>query len=178
MDVPEVALSGESKNAGVRASLPRSPSSGRNLRILFASEWICHIVRGMKIISAAGREAHLGAAEWFTGTVWMDEIVPRTPPANFRALLVTFEPAARTAWHTHPVGQALHIIAGVGRVQRAGGAIETVRAGDTVWFDPGERHWHGAAPDQMMTHLAVHEFDAAGKQVTWYEKVTDAEYGR
>jgi quercetin dioxygenase-like cupin family protein len=119
-----------------------------------------------------------GPADWFTGTVWFDEIAAGNDAARVRALRVTFEPGARTAWHTHPHGQLLHIVAGVGRVQREGGPFAEVRAGDTVWFEPGERHWHGAAPGNLMVHLAIHRPDDQGEAATWFEHVSDEDYNR
>jgi quercetin dioxygenase-like cupin family protein len=134
--------------------------------------------RGMDIIRIEERPTTRGPAEYFTGVVWMDQIVATpTPPSRTRALKVSFEPGARTAWHTHPRGQVLHILSGVGRVQCAGGPVLTVKPGDTVLFKPDERHWHGAAPGHAMTHLAMQETDDTGSAVTWLEKVTDAEYG-
>ena len=115
-------------------------------------------------------------AEYFTGTVWLDEIAAAPNDSRVRLVRVTFEPGARTAWHTHPHGQMLHILAGVGRVQQAGGDVVDVFPGDTVWFEPGERHWHGAAPNALMTHLAVQQADAAGNTATWLEHVTDGDY--
>jgi quercetin dioxygenase-like cupin family protein len=114
-------------------------------------------------------------AEYFTGTVWQDPIVDAPAPARVRAAWVRFEPGARTAWHTHPLGQTIHITAGVGLVQTWGGPVREVRAGDTVWFGPGEKHWHGAAPNTAMTHLAMQEA-LDGKHVEWLEQVTDAQY--
>jgi quercetin dioxygenase-like cupin family protein len=115
-------------------------------------------------------------AEWFTGTVWQDPIIEAPEPARLRAVWVRFEPSARTAWHTHPLGQTLVIVSGVGRVQSAGGPVREVRAGDVIWFPPGEKHWHGAAPDVAMEHLAMQEA-LDGRHVDWLEHVTDAEYG-
>jgi quercetin dioxygenase-like cupin family protein len=115
-------------------------------------------------------------ADWFTGTVWQDVIIEAPEPARIRAVWVRFEPAARTAWHTHPLGQTLHIVAGVGRVQTWGGPIREVRPGDTVWIPPGEKHWHGASPDVAMEHLAMQEA-IDGKAVTWMEHVSDEQYG-
>jgi quercetin dioxygenase-like cupin family protein len=115
-------------------------------------------------------------ASWFTGTVWQSPIIDAPEPARVRANWVSFEPAARTAWHTHPLGQALHIMSGVGRVQTWGGPIREVRAGDTVWIPPGEKHWHGAAKDVAMVHLAMQEA-LEGKHVDWMEHVTDEQYG-
>lgn len=131
----------------------------------------------MDIIRVEERGSERGRADYFTGTVWLDPIVAASaPPARLRALRVTFEPGARTAWHTHPRGQTLHILSGVGRVQSAGGPVLTVRPGDTVVFKADERHWHGAAPGNAMTHLAMQEADDTGNAATWFEKVTDAEY--
>jgi quercetin dioxygenase-like cupin family protein len=114
-------------------------------------------------------------AEWFTGTVWQDPIIEAPAPARVRAAFVRFEPGARTAWHTHPLGQALYLVSGVARVQSWGGPIRELRAGDVVWFAPGEKHWHGASPDTAMVHLAMQEA-RDGKHVEWMEKVTDEEY--
>jgi quercetin dioxygenase-like cupin family protein len=115
-------------------------------------------------------------ADWFTGTVWQEPIIEAPEPARIRAVVVRFEPAARTAWHTHPLGQTLHVLAGVGRVQTWGGPIREIRAGDTVWIPPGEKHWHGAAATMSMTHLALQEA-LDGNAVTWMEHVSDEQYG-
>ncbi|MBW3097488.1 (R)-mandelonitrile lyase [Pseudohoeflea coraliihabitans] len=115
-------------------------------------------------------------AEWFTGTVRMDPLFQPEAPARAAIMSVTFEPGARTAWHTHPLGQTLIVTAGCGRAQREGGAIEEIRPGDVVAFAPGEKHWHGAGPDTAMTHIAVHEA-LDGKTVDWFEPVSDADYG-
>lgn len=118
-----------------------------------------------------------GPAEYFAGVVWLDEITTAPCASDVRAVMVTFEPGARTAWHTHPHGQLLHVVSGAGRVQRDGGAVIEVLPGDTIWFEPGERHWHGAAPDRTMVHLAVQRADETGKTATWQEHVvavTDA----
>ncbi len=117
-----------------------------------------------------------GPGSRFSGSVWLDELAVAPAPARLRAYIVHFAPGARTAWHTHPLGQVIHVTEGVARVQRDGGPIETVRAGDTVRFDPGERHWHGAAPRAFMTHVAMYEADDNGVEVDWAELVTDAEY--
>jgi quercetin dioxygenase-like cupin family protein len=109
--------------------------------------------------------------------VRIDSPFQRPPPARVGGATVTFEPGARTAWHTHPLGQTLIVSAGCGRVQRDGGPIEEVRAGDIVWFAPGERHWHGASPTTAMTHIAIAEM-LDGKAVEWMEHVTDEQYGR
>jgi quercetin dioxygenase-like cupin family protein len=114
-------------------------------------------------------------AKWFTGTVWQDPIVEAPEPARLRAVRVSFEPGARTAWHTHPLGQTLIVTAGLGWAQRDGGSIEEIRPGDVVWFAPGEKHWHGATPTTAMTHIAVQE-GLNGKVVDWMEHVSDEQY--
>jgi quercetin dioxygenase-like cupin family protein len=124
--------------------------------------------------SAPSRKA---PASYFTGTVWQDPIIEAAAPARMRVLRVTFEPGARTAWHTHPFGQALHIVSGLGLVQSAGGPIRAVRAGDSVWFAPGERHWHGASPTTGMVHIAMAEA-LDGVTADWQEHVTDEDYGK
>jgi quercetin dioxygenase-like cupin family protein len=130
----------------------------------------------MHLTRANAPASKRGPADYFTGTVWLDEIAAGPATAGVRVVRVTFEPGARTAWHTHPHGQTLHILAGVGRVQRAGGEVIEVHPGDTVWFEPGEKHWHGAAPQRLMVHLAVQQTDAAGNSATWLEPVADADY--
>jgi quercetin dioxygenase-like cupin family protein len=115
-------------------------------------------------------------ADAFTGTVWQDPIVVAPAPARVRAARVSFEPGARTAWHTHPLGQTLHVLTGRGRVQTWGGPIREICAGDNVWIPPGEKHWHGAAPDTAMSHVAFQEA-LDGKHVEWMEHVTDEQYG-
>jgi len=116
-----------------------------------------------------------GPSDWFTGTVRIDPLFNSFAPERVQGANVTFEPGARTAWHTHPLGQTLVIVSGLGRVQREGGPIEEVRPGDVVWFAPGEKHWHGASPDTGMTHTALQEVQN-GKVVDWMEKVTDEQY--
>lgn len=115
--------------------------------------------------------------ESFTGVVWQDPIIEAPAPARLRAGRVSFEPGARTAWHTHPLGQTLHVVSGVGRVQARGGPIREIKAGDTVWISPGEEHWHGAGPTTGMTHIAMQEM-LDGKYVEWMEYVTDEEYSK
>jgi len=115
------------------------------------------------------------SADSFTGTVWQDPIIEAPAPARIRSAWVRFEPGARTAWHTHPLGQTLHVVSGVGRVQTLGGPVREIHAGDTVWIPPGEKHWHGAAPTVAMTHLAMQEH-LDGTHVTWLEHVTDEQY--
>src|SRR5215211_7562662 len=117
-----------------------------------------------------------GPAEWFTGTVRIDPLFQANEPARAAGASVTFEPGARTAWHTHPLGQTLIVTAGVGRVQVADGPIEEIRPGDVVWFAPGEKHWHGAAPQTAMTHIGLQEVQN-GKVVDWMEQVSDQQYG-
>jgi quercetin dioxygenase-like cupin family protein len=116
-----------------------------------------------------------GPADWFTGTVRIDPLFQATAPARAAGASVTFEPGARTAWHTHPLGQTLIVTAGCGLAQRWGGPVEQIRPGDVVWFPPGEKHWHGAAPTTAMTHIALQEA-LNGKVVDWMEHVSDAEY--
>jgi len=117
-----------------------------------------------------------GPADWFTGTVRVEPLFQAAEPARVQGASVTFEPGARTAWHTHPLGQTLIVTAGVGWVQRVGGAVEEIRPGDVVWFSPGEKHWHGATATTAMTHIAVQE-KLDGKVVEWMEHVSDEEYG-
>lgn len=117
-----------------------------------------------------------GVAEWFTGSVWLDEIAMPGAPSRLRVRSVHFAPGGRTAWHWHPVGQMLHVTEGVGLVQRRGGPVEEIRAGETVWIEPGEVHWHGAGPRTFLTHLAVQETDDAGAETEWGEHVSDADY--
>jgi quercetin dioxygenase-like cupin family protein len=129
----------------------------------------------MDIKRAGSQPSGKGPAEYFTGTVRIDPLFQAPTPARVAAAAVTFEPGARTAWHTHPLGQTLIVISGGGRVQRLGGAIEEIRPGDVVWFPPGEKHWHGASPTTAMTHIAVQEA-LDGKAVDWMEQVSDEQY--
>lgn len=130
----------------------------------------------MKHHPAGSRPSQTPSSDWFTGQVRLDPVVVAEAPARTAAALVTFEPGARTNWHTHPFGQTIHVISGVGRARTEGGPVVTIRPGDTVVFAPGERHWHGAAPDCAMCHLAIHENDETGSAVTWAEPVSDADY--
>jgi quercetin dioxygenase-like cupin family protein len=116
-----------------------------------------------------------GPAEWFTGAVRIDGLFAAPEPARVSSGTITFEPGARTAWHSHPLGQTLIVTAGCGRVQREGGPIEIIRAGDVVWIAPGEKHWHGAAPGTAMTHVAIQE-SLDGKAADWMEHVSDAQH--
>ncbi len=129
----------------------------------------------MEIKRAGTQPSARGPADWFTGQVRIDPLHTAPDPARVAMALVTFEPAARTAWHTHPLGQTLIVTAGAGRVQREGGPIETILPGDVVWFAPGEKHWHGAAATTAMTHIAIQERHD-GNVVTWLDQVTDAQY--
>jgi quercetin dioxygenase-like cupin family protein len=130
----------------------------------------------MKITRNAAQVTKRGPSEYFTGEVWLEEIAGATPVSRARAVRVTFAPGARTAWHTHPHGQTLRILSGIGRVQIANEPVVDVHAGDIVWFEPGERHWHGAAPASIMVHLAIQQADDTGSTATWLEHVTDEEY--
>jgi quercetin dioxygenase-like cupin family protein len=130
----------------------------------------------MDIKPAGFAPSRKASGDYFTGTVWQDAIIEAPEPARIRALWVRFEPGARTAWHTHPLGQTIHITSGVGRVQTWGGPVKEVRAGDTVWFAPGEKHWHGAAPNVAMEHLAMQEAQN-GSVADWMEHVSDEQYG-
>ena len=119
-----------------------------------------------------------GASDWFTGSVFIDTVAELTGPSRFAASSVHFTPGARTAWHTHPNGQTIFVTEGVGLCQRRGGPIEVIRPGDRVFFEPGEDHWHGAAPTRFMTHIAMQQADDEGKVVNWGKHVSDEEYGR
>lgn len=131
----------------------------------------------MKIDRNGSRPSTRGAQDYFSGSVRVEPVFQVGEPMRLNAGSVTFEPGARTAWHTHPLGQTLIITAGLGWVQTEGGQIEEVRPGDVVWFPPGEKHWHGATPATAMTHIAVQE-SLNGKNVDWMEKVSDAQYSK
>ncbi|MBR0651105.1 cupin domain-containing protein [Roseomonas terrae] len=131
----------------------------------------------MNIVRSGTQASGKGPAEWFTGTVRVDPLFSPPEPARVAGALVTFEPGARTAWHTHPLGQTLIVMTGLGRVQREGGAVEEIRPGDVVWFEPGEKHWHGASPATAMSHIAVQE-KLNGSPVDWMEQVSDEQYGQ
>ena len=128
-------------------------------------------------ITRSGPETAKGPADRFTGDVYIDAIAAPAGTSTFAAALVHFTPGARTAWHTHPLGQTIHVTEGVGLCQREGGPVEVIRPGDSVFFEPGENHWHGAAPDRFMVHVAMQEADDSGSPVTWGDHVTDEEYG-
>jgi quercetin dioxygenase-like cupin family protein len=129
----------------------------------------------MEIKRSGSQPSGKASADWFTGTVRIDPLFQPNAPARAAAACVTFEPGARTAWHTHPLGQTLIVTFGAGRTQRWDGPIEEIRPGDVVWIPPGEKHWHGASPTTAMTHIAIHE-QLDGKTVDWMEKVTDEHY--
>jgi quercetin dioxygenase-like cupin family protein len=130
----------------------------------------------MEIKRAGIRDTSAGPADWFTGAVQLEPLVQPAPPARVAVVSVTFQPGARTAWHTHPLGQTLIVTAGIGRAQRDGGSVQEIRPGDVVTFAPGEKHWHGAAPGSSMTHVAIQEA-LDGNVVEWLDHVTDAQYG-
>ena len=121
-------------------------------------------------------ETNLGSSDWFTGNVYIDPVATGSPPSRVQAVSAHFAPGARTAWHTHPFGQTIFVTEGIGRCQQRGGPVEEIRPGDRVRFEPGEHHWHGAAPNRFMTHIAIQEVDDTGSPASWGEHVTDDEY--
>ena len=131
----------------------------------------------MEIKRSGSEPSKPGPADWFTGAVRVERLFDLPEPARGTASLVTFDPGARTNWHTHPFGQTVIVTAGLGWAQREGGPIEEIRPGDVVWFEPGEKHWHGASPNNAMSHIAIQE-KLNGSPVTWLEKVTDEQYKR
>ncbi|HVB89547.1 MAG TPA: cupin domain-containing protein [Beijerinckiaceae bacterium] len=131
----------------------------------------------MRIIPLGSAKSVRAPASFFTGTVWQDPIVEAPEPARVRAARVSFEPGARTAWHAHPLGQTLHVLSGLGRVQLWGEPVHEIRPGDTVFIAPGEKHWHGASPDVGMAHLAIQE-SLNGAHVDWMEHVSEEQYAR
>jgi quercetin dioxygenase-like cupin family protein len=131
----------------------------------------------MEIIKNGTQLSVKGSEDWFTGNVRIDPLFPKKEATNAVGALVTFEPGARTAWHTHPAGQTLIVTSGLGRVQREGGPIEEIQPGDVVWFEPEEKHWHGASPNKAMSHIAIQE-ERDGKAVDWLEKVSDEQYSK
>lgn len=130
----------------------------------------------MRILNPEEKPSRRGPSGWFGGEVWLDEMVTNDAPSRLKVVRVSFSPSARTAWHTHPLGQTLHVVAGVGLIQVQGQAARTLRPGDTVSILPGEIHWHGAAPEHTFIHLAMQEADGDGIDVVWLEHVTDQEY--
>jgi quercetin dioxygenase-like cupin family protein len=137
---------------------------------LFGNEVIA-----MQIIKSGSRPTRKASSEYFTGNVWQDPIIEADEPARVRALRVSFEPGARTAWHIHPLGQTLHVISGVGLMGLRNEAPQLIKAGDTVWIPPGEEHWHGASATNSMTHIAIQEA-LNGSVAEWLDKVSDGEY--
>ena len=129
----------------------------------------------MQIIKSGSRPTRKASSEYFTGNVWQDPIIEADEPARVRALRVSFEPGARTAWHTHPLGQTLHVISGVGLMGLRDEAPQVIKAGDTVWIPPDEEHWHGASATNSMTHIAIQEA-LDGSVADWLDKVSDGEY--
>ena len=129
----------------------------------------------MKITRIGSQSSAKGPSDWFTGTLRLDQQFQTSDPARVAGAVVTFEPGARTAWHTHPLGQTLIVTSGCGWAQREGGSVEEIRPGDVIWFEPGEKHWHGATPTTAMTHIAIQE-KLNGKAVDWLEHVSDEQY--
>jgi quercetin dioxygenase-like cupin family protein len=149
--------------------------AGIRLAPALASEALKETAMDIDIKRNGSRPSQKGPEHWFTGTVRIDPLFAAPEPARVSGAQVTFEPGARTAWHTHPLGQTLIVTAGLGWVQREGGQIEEIRAGDVVWFPPGLKHWHGATQTTAMTHIAIQE-SVNGKNVDWMEKVADNQY--
>lgn len=129
----------------------------------------------MDHFTSGQRPSKRASSDWFTGTVWQDPIVEADEPSRVRAVTVHFEPGARTNWHSHPLGQTLYVVSGFGLAQKLGEPVVELRPGDTVWIEPGEKHWHGAAPNTAMSHIAIHEA-LDGRHVDWMEPVTDDQY--
>jgi quercetin dioxygenase-like cupin family protein len=129
----------------------------------------------MKVTHPGDVPSRRAPEEYFTGTVWMDPMIQAPAPARLQVTKVSFEPGARTAWHTHPLGQTLYVLSGCGLIQREGDRIETIKPGDVIWIPPGEKHWHGASPANGMVHLAMQELQN-GSAAEWLEKVTDEDY--
>jgi quercetin dioxygenase-like cupin family protein len=127
-------------------------------------------------ITRSSIETTPGPGDWFTGAVYFDAVASPPAPSRVQAINVHFTPGSRTAWHRHAGGQTIYVTDGIGLCQRRGGAVEVIRPGDRVFFEPDEEHWHGAAPDRFMTHLAIHELDADGNAASWGQHVSDAEY--
>jgi len=132
-------------------------------------------VNFVQIISAGSRPTKIATSDYFTGVVWQDPIIEAAEPARVRALKVSFEPGARTAWHTHPLGQTLYVLSGVGLVGLRNKAPELIKSGDTIWIPPGEEHWHGASANNSMTHIAIQE-ELNGSVAEWLEQVSDDQY--
>jgi quercetin dioxygenase-like cupin family protein len=167
------ASSAREFNAGIHYHRIRLKSTVRSPNHQIKTQSVKEVK--MDIKRAGSKPSGKGPADWFTGTVRVDPLFNAPAPARVVGASVTFEPGARTAWHTHPLGQTLIVTAGCGRARRWGGPIEEIRPGDVVWIPPGEKHWHGAAPTTAMTHFAVQE-QLDGKAVDWMEKVSDEQY--
>ncbi|HZZ75423.1 MAG TPA: cupin domain-containing protein [Puia sp.] len=131
----------------------------------------------MEIVRNGSQASAKGSADWFTGSVRIDPLFSKKESTRGAGALVTFEPGARTAWHIHPAGQTLIVISGLGRAQKEGGPIEEIKPGDVVWFEPNEKHWHGASPNKAMSHIAIQEA-VNDKVVEWMEKVSDEQYSK
>jgi quercetin dioxygenase-like cupin family protein len=127
-------------------------------------------------VTKSGIKTAKGPADWFTGDVYIDPVATPSGASRLSASSVHFTPGARTAWHTHPNGQTIFVVEGLGRAQRRGGALEVIQPGDRVFFEPGEEHWHGAAPDRFMTHIAMLDVDEKGNNATWGPHVSESEY--
>ena len=127
-------------------------------------------------ITRSSLDSNRGPADWFTGIVFIDAVAAPAPPSRIGAASVHFTPGARTHWHTHPLGQTIYVTEGIGRCQREGGPVEAIHPGDRVFFEPGENHWHGAAPNRFMTHIVMQEADESGNVVTWGDPVSDEDY--
>ena len=162
-----------------RTFLKTTAASALGIPVIIHAEETAHENRkkyiNMEIKRIGSQASTKGPADWFTGTVRIDPLFQANAPARTAGASVTFEPGARTAWHTHPLGQTLIVTSGCGWVQREGGAIEEIHPGDVVWFPPGETHWHGATPTTAMTHIAIQEA-LDGKVVDWMEKVSGEQY--
>ena len=143
--------------------------------MLFCKYLFGNKVNAMQIIKTGARPTRKASSEYFTGNVWQDPIIEADEPARIRALRVSFEPGARTAWHTHPLGQTLYVISGVGLMGLRDKTPQLIKAGDTVWIPPGEEHWHGASATNSMTHIAIQEA-LNGSVAEWLDKVSDSEY--
>jgi len=160
-------------------------SKGRSIEIVDLVMWSARLkierskqhgkIRNMDVRKAGSSPTRPGSPDYFTGTVWMDPIIEAPEPARIRCLKVRFDPGARTAWHTHPLGQTLYVLSGVGRAQTWGEPVRELRPGDTIWIPPGEKHWHGAAPTTGMEHMAFQE-SLDGSHIEWLEQVPDDVY--
>jgi len=153
----------------------QADAAGANEGTNLGSNMPARIIPALDIVRAGSQPSVSGPADYFTGSVRVEPLFQPNPSSHISGAYVTFDPGARTAWHTHPLGQRLVVTAGTGRVQRVGGPVEEIRPGDVVWIPPGVKHWHGAAPDTAMTHLAIQE-PLNGNTVRWMEKVSNEQY--